>query len=121
MMTAPSSLPIEIGRANQHDVKIRWQDGHESVYPARALRMRCPCAQCVDEMTGVIRVVSAGVPQDVRPLKIELIGRYAITLHWSDGHHTGIYSFALLRTLCPCCQECGAGDVGDGKVPTPAL
>ena len=99
-----ASVPIEIGRANQHDVKIRWQDGHESIYPARELRLRCPCAGCVDEMTGVVRVISTNVPQDVHPLKIDLVGRYAITIDWSDGHHTGIYSFELLRTLCPCCH-----------------
>jgi len=99
------TVPIEIGRANQHDVKIRWQDGHESVYPARALRLACPCAGCVDEVTGVVRVVATSVPHDVHPLKIEPIGRYAITIHWSDGHHTGIYAFELLRTLCPCCRN----------------
>src|SRR3989338_7206621 len=98
-------MPVEIGRANQHDVRVRWQDGHESVYPARALRVSCPCASCVDEMTGAVRVVAAGVPDDVHPLKIELVGRYAMTVQWSDGHHTGIYSFEKLRTMCPCCSD----------------
>lgn len=89
--------PAEIGRANQHDVKVRWQDGHESLYLARELRLACPCAGCVDEVTGHIRVLPANVPQDVHPLKIEIVGRYAIAIHWSDGHHTGIYSFEYLR------------------------
>ena len=105
MMSAQAQLPIEIGRANEHDVKIRWADGHESLYPARPLRLQCPCAGCIDEVTGEIRVTEKTVPQDVHPLKIETIGRYAITPHWSDGHHTGIYSFELLRALCPCCQK----------------
>jgi DUF971 family protein len=105
MSQTQPTLPIEIGRANGHDVKIRWQDGHESVYPARALRLACPCAGCVDEVTGRLRIVAATVPQDVHPLKITLVGRYAITIRWSDGHHTGIYAFDLLRTLCPCCQK----------------
>ena len=100
-------MPIEIGRANQHDVRIRWQDGHESVYPARELRLACPCAGCVDEMTGVVRVIGTSVPQDVHPLKVELTGRYALTIHWSDGHHTGIYTFDYLRKRCPCCQQDG--------------
>jgi len=105
MLQQHSSVPLEIGRANRHDVKIRWQDGHVSVYPARALRLACPCAGCVDEVTGVVRVIAASVPADVHPLKIEPIGRYAIAIHWSDGHHTGIYAFELLRRLCPCCQR----------------
>ena len=97
-------LPVEIGRANQHDIRITWHDGHESVYPARELRMRCPCAGCVDETTGALRLVAASVPQDVHPLTINLIGRYAIGIQWSDGHATGIYAFDRLRKLCPCCQ-----------------
>ena len=105
-MVEITSVPKEIGRANQHDVKITWQDGHVSVYPARELRLKCPCAGCVDEMTGQLRVLPTNVPQDVHPLKIDLVGRYAISLQWSDGHNTGIYAFDLLRKICPC-AACG--------------
>ncbi|MBI3321087.1 MAG: DUF971 domain-containing protein [Candidatus Omnitrophica bacterium] len=99
------SVPVEIGRANEYDVKIEWQDGHVSVYPARELRLACPCAGCIDEMTGQMRVIASSVPQDVRPLNIDLIGRYAINITWSDGHNTGIYAFDRLRKMCPCCQK----------------
>ena len=109
-------IPIEISRANEHDVKIRWQDAHESVYLARELRLKCPCAGCIDEITGQIRIIPTSISQDVHPLKIELVGNYAITIHWSDGHHTGIYAFELLRKICPCCQGRGAGTGGRGKV-----
>ena len=105
-MTTDALLPIEIVRANQDDVKIIWQDGHESVYPARMLRLACPCAGCVDEVTGQMRLIATSVPQNVHPLKIDLIGRYAITIHWSDGHRTGIHAFDRLRKLCPC-AKCG--------------
>ena len=98
-------IPVEIGRANEYDVKIRWQDGHESIYPSRELRLACPCAGCIDEVTGQLRVIATSIPQNVRPLKIELIGRYAISIQWSDGHNTGIYAFDRLRKLCPC-REC---------------
>jgi DUF971 family protein len=98
-------VPVEVGRANQHDVRIKWQDGHESVYPARALRLACPCAGCVDEVTGHVRLIASSIAETVRPLKIDLVGRYAISIQWSDGHNTGIYTFELLRKLCPC-GEC---------------
>jgi DUF971 family protein len=97
---------VEIGRANTHDVKVTWRDGHVSMYTARPLRLACPCAGCVDEMTGAVRVIASGVPEDVRPGAIHLIGRYAISIDWSDGHRTGIYPFDLLRRLCPCCRRC---------------
>lgn len=105
IVDANRTTPKEIGRANEQDVKIVWQDGHASVYPARALRLACPCAGCVDEMTGAVRVIVSHVPQDVHPLSVKLIGRYAIAIQWSDGHNTGIYAFELLRRLCPCCQK----------------
>ena len=98
-------IPVEIGRANECDVKIRWQDGHESVYPARALRLACPYAGCVDEVTGQVRVIAASIAQNVQPVKIDLIGRYAISVTWSDGHNTGIYAFDRLRKTCPCCAN----------------
>ena len=100
--------PAEIGRANVHDVKITWSDRHESVYPARMLRLRCPCAGCVDEVTGAVRVPDASIPQDVHPMTIHPVGRYAMAIRWSDGHDTGIYAFDRLRALCPC-ASCRAG------------
>jgi rhodanese-related sulfurtransferase/DUF971 family protein len=95
-------IPREIGRANQHDVLIKWADGHESVYLARDLRLHCPCAGCVEEMTGRKMIDEMSVAADVHPLGIEIVGRYAIQIRWSDGHDTGIYRFELLRELCPC-------------------
>lgn len=99
MAAAAAAQPLEIGRANQHDLKIIWQDGAVSVYPARALRMACPCAGCVDEISGKIRLVDTSVPQQVYPVRVSLVGRYALTIEWSDGHHTGIYTFELLKRL----------------------
>jgi DUF971 family protein len=116
MSVSGTATPVEIGRANQHDVKIAWQDGHESIYPARALRLACPCAACVDPSTRPS--TSSGLAQDsapqaspsglrettIHPVKIDLVGRYAIAIHWSDGHNTGIYAFDYLRKRCPCCH-----------------
>ena len=105
MSFTQTTVPFKITRANQHDVKVVWQDGHESVYPARELRSNCPCAACVDEVTGERRH-TAVVPDNVKPLGIQLVGNYAISIQWSDAHRTGIYAFELLRKLCPC-STCG--------------
>ena len=56
---------------------------------------------------GVGEVSLIAVPDDIRALDIELVGRYAIQFTWSDGHSTGIYSFETLREICPC-PECTA-------------
>jgi DUF971 family protein len=38
---------------------------------------------------------------------IALVGNYAVAPSWGDGHHTGYYTFALLRDRCPC-LDCAA-------------
>jgi len=41
----------------------------------------------------------ASVPDDIHFTHISIVGRYALNFHFSDGHDTGIYSFALLQKL----------------------
>ena len=116
----PHPRPKELTRANQHDLKVIWSDGHESIYPSRPLRLACPCAGCVDEVTGAIIVLPGNVPADVHPMGVRLVGRYGVALDWSDGHRTGIYTFDLLRRACPCCQaKLGSRPVDehDGAAP----
>jgi DUF971 family protein len=97
MTTSP--IPVEIGRANAHDVKISWNNGREVTYPARFLRMSCPCAACVEEMTGRRMIDETSVAADVHPVSIHPVGRYAIQILWSDGHQTGIYTWERLYQL----------------------
>jgi DUF971 family protein len=88
-------------------VRIEWVQGsHEGFFPARALRLACPCAACVEEMTGRPVLDPATVPEDVRPLRLALVGAYGIRVEWSDGHGTGIFTFERLQAACPCpaCQ-----------------
>ena len=92
-------VPVEISRANQWDVAIRWSDGHEAVYPALYLRRACCCAVCLEGGGG------DDVDPDVHPLAIRAVGTYAIQFDWSDGHAAGVYPYDYLRGLCPC-QEC---------------
>jgi DUF971 family protein len=42
-----------------------------------------------------------------RPVSAEAIGKYAIRFLWNDEHDLGIYSWKLLREICPC-KECKA-------------
>lgn len=67
--------------------------------PFRTLRGSCPCAVCVDEITGVRVVGVDDVPPDVQPVQVELVGNYALRVRWSDGHDTGLFTWELLRRL----------------------
>jgi DUF971 family protein len=37
----------------------------------------------------------------ITALNAELVGNYAIKIHFSDGHDTGIYSWDYLRSIDP--------------------
>jgi ATP-binding protein involved in chromosome partitioning len=98
-------MPVEIVGLLRSTVTFTWEDEHQSVYPARELRLRCRCAACVEEMTGQPLLDPKTVPENVRARAINLVGQYAIQIDWSDGHNTGIYNFRMLREGCPC-EEC---------------
>jgi ATP-binding protein involved in chromosome partitioning len=102
-------VPLAIHRAD-HAVTITWAEDHVGVYPARELRLACPCAQCVEEMSGRPLLDPASVPDDVVPLRVSLVGAYAIRIDWSDGHGTGIYTYEFLREICPCAECHGTGE-----------
>lgn len=86
-------------QAGPRTLAIEWTDGRSSTYDVRLLRLACPCAQCVDEMSGKKLLNDSAVPADVKPVVINPVGRYAIHIDWSDGHRTGIYTYAHLRSL----------------------
>jgi ATP-binding protein involved in chromosome partitioning len=95
-------LPIEIIGLGRPDVKVVWDDDHESVYQALDLRLRCRCAGCIEEMTGRPLLDPGSVPAEVTVKNMELIGNYGLQIEFSDGHGTGIYRFAELLAACDC-------------------
>lgn len=100
-------LPQSIESPDPRSVRILWRDGHISLYPSRTLRLFCPCASCVNEWTGERTVRESDIPEEIRPTSWNLVGQYALSIGFSDGHDTGIYSFELLRALCSCphCEQ----------------
>lgn len=101
-------VPYAITRRDE-GLLVEWDSaGHSWVYPARGLRLACPCAGCVEEMSGRPLLDPATIPESVRPLSVGLVGGYGIRISWSDGHGTGIYTFERLRRDCGC-PLCAAG------------
>jgi DUF971 family protein len=89
--------PEAIDLTEQNELRIRWPGGPEVTVPAVRMRDFCPCAGCVEEGTGKKILDPATIPPDIRPLDILPVGSYAVQIHWSDGHSTGIYSWETLR------------------------
>ena len=97
-----SPIPYAITRQDD-GLLVEWEESrHRAFYPARALRLACPCAGCVEEMSGRPLLDPATVLTDIRPLSVQLVGAYGLRINWSDGHSTGIYTFEQLLHACPC-------------------
>jgi DUF971 family protein len=117
-------------------VDITWADGHASHYEFPYLRDACPCATCNDERekkaAAESKESSAGAASAASSIPLlttssvfpmfkpkakaqsaASVGNYAIQIHFSDGHNTGIYSYEQLRMICPC-ADCGAAFRGSG-------
>lgn len=74
-------------------------DGAELRVQSRALRLACRCAACVDEVTDEPRLDPAKVPLDVHPIGMQQRGNYAVAIHWSDAHASGIHTFEQIKLL----------------------
>jgi DUF971 family protein len=86
-----------IWQQDDRTLGIHWTDGRKSLYDVVELRRQCRCANCVDEITKKRTLNPDDIPESIRPVKIESVGRYALTIQFTDGHRTGIYAFDKLR------------------------
>ena len=83
---------------------FKWEDGLESYINLKILREKCPCADCEGEKDvfgNIYKGRTSLINENSFLLKgIQPVGYYALRPFWNDGHHSGIYSFEFLRTLC---------------------
>jgi len=93
--------PRVIQRSDPARLAIEWVDGHTTVYAASVLRRLCPCAECVNEVTGQRMLDPQSVPDGLTQSDLRLVGNYAVALRFSDGHQTGIFTFEFLRENDP--------------------
>ena len=96
-----TSHPRVITGADPSKLEVEWDDGHVTGYTAKELRAICPCAQCVHQTTGERMLLVEALPTDLTQTEIKLVGNYALTVSFSDGHHLGIYPFPMLRECDP--------------------
>jgi DUF971 family protein len=94
--------PLRIRMTEAKELSIDWSDGKTCLYNMPLLRRNCPCATCGAEKKDKGPFYIPLFAGDM--LNIERIaqqGHYAIQIFWKDGHHTGIYDYDYLRSLCP--------------------
>jgi DUF971 family protein len=91
--------PVEAHiRRDERRLVLVWDDGHVSPMEFDELRSMCPCALCQGH-SGEHRHLGL---RDQDLSSVRAVGNYALSLVWADGHDTGIYPYAMLRSLCPC-------------------
>ncbi|MEX1025751.1 MAG: DUF971 domain-containing protein [Planctomycetota bacterium] len=93
--------PKVIKTSEPGELTVTWNDGHVTRYTTAELRRICPCARCIDEFTGRKILDPASVPDDLEHQDVRMVGNYALSVRFGDGHDTGIYPFPLLRKLDP--------------------
>jgi len=99
-MDAPRTIDLKKDRG----LTIEWGDGATSYYTIAFLRKMSPSAdmrQLREEMaTNPLAILPSSSAQGpIAATHAELVGNYAIRIRFSDGHDTGIYSWAYLREL----------------------
>ena len=117
MTDAPTKLDLKKDRG----LTIEWADGATSYYSVAYLRRMSPSAdmrQLREEMAKnpltVLPSRAQGSASALTVLSAELVGNYALKVRFSDGHDTGIYSWAYLREIDP-----ATADVNKGHAPGP--
>ena len=95
-MTPPGPTELRVRRASRC-LEIDFDDGRRARLPAEYLRVESPSAE-VQGHGPDQRVLITG-KEDVNIAALEPIGNYAVRIRFTDGHDTGIFSWALLHTL----------------------
>jgi DUF971 family protein len=95
-----NAIPTDICAVRERSLlAITWTD-RQADLPFAFLRGQCGCAHCVNEWTGERMLDLATIPADIAIERLEQVGGYAIRIHWSDGHNSGLYTWDRLRELC---------------------
>lgn len=110
-----SSPPVKLDLKKDRGLTVEWADGATSYYSIAYLRRMSPSAEMKQ-----LREQLAANPLTVLPSSAskgplvaesaELVGTYALRIRFSDGHDTGIYSWAYLREIDP--EAANARDAG---------
>jgi DUF971 family protein len=98
--------PKHIELAPTEGLSIEWSDGMRHFYPVLLLRRLSPSADARELRKAMQRNPLTVLPTApstgaLEASRVELVGNYALRIHFSDGHSTGIYSWEYLRSIAP--------------------
>lgn len=95
-MTAPVPSQIKLHKKSRR-LELVYPDGRSYDLPAEYLRVLSPSAEVRGHGQGQ-EILLVG-KEKVGITAVEPVGQYAIRLRYSDGHDSGLYSWAYLEEL----------------------
>lgn len=106
-----SRVPLDVEAPAHIDLKrdqgltIIWQDGKVSYFPVAYLRRMSPSADMrelreqIKKNPLTVLPTRAGAQAPLLVTNAELVGNYALAIHFSDGHTSGIYTWEYFREI----------------------
>lgn len=103
-------IPQEIRKDGESGILIKWPNLPKVRLESRSLRGNCPSASSKEKRKSnsgsersvgraSLKVIKNTIDEELRLVRIDPVGNYAIRIVWGDGHNTGIYSFEFLKEL----------------------
>jgi DUF971 family protein len=92
----PHPLEIKVHQVSKV-LEIAFDDGTRFHLPFEYMRVFSPSAEVRGHGPGQ-EILQVG-KKNVGVAKLEPVGNYAVQIHFSDGHNTGIYSWDYLHEL----------------------
>ena len=92
--TVPDQITLD---ENAGSLSLNYSEKRECKFTCEFLRVFSPSAEVVGHGPGQ-RVNPIG-KENVKIVKVEPVGNYAIKIVFSDGHDTGIYSWKYFQWL----------------------
>ena len=77
---------------------ISFDDGARFTLPFALLRRESPSAEVQGHGAGP-KPPAPVIAEDLQVTKADPVGRYAVRLFFSDGHSSGLFTWAYLREL----------------------
>lgn len=84
------------------EIAIKWSDGTEDYFPMERLRALSPSAENMGEQDLLGNTFGGDSRERFPGVRVDgwqQIGGYALLFSFSDGHKTGIYTFAYLKEI----------------------
>ena len=79
-------------------LNIAFDDGTQFDLPYKTLRLESPSAEVQGHGSGP-KPPPPVISDDLSIDKADPVGRYAVRLYFSDGHSSGLFTWAYLREL----------------------